>query len=152
MKTRLLLVTVLWFGCGSAPQATPFKPVADVKQLMEGVVDPAADVVWDAAGTIITAEKVEEIAPKSDEEWAAVRNGAMVLAESGNLLMMSPRAKDSGRWMKLAQALVDAGAAALSAAKAKDVARVFTAGGDIYDACSNCHQRYVDAIAHASSD
>ena len=42
------------------------------------------------------------------------------LAESGNLLMMRGRARDQGEWMKDAKALVDVGAAAYKAAKAKD--------------------------------
>ena len=85
MRTILLLVplgAVMAFGCSPAP-GPPFKPVADVQQLMEMMVDPAADLVWDAVGTVITAEGTNDWFPQTDEEWAAVRNSAVVLMESG---------------------------------------------------------------------
>ena len=51
----------------------------------------------------------EERQPHTDQEWAAVRDSAVVLAESGNLMMMVPRAYDGGDWMKLSQELVGMG-------------------------------------------
>ena len=145
----LALASAPWsFGCGAPP--LPFKPVADNKLLMQAVVDPNADVIWDAVQTIITAQGTEEIRPRSDAEWTAVRNSAVALAESGNLLMMAPRAKDGGEWMTLAQELVDTSQAAMRAAESKNADRLFTVGGDIYDACSHCHQRYMDAIVNAN--
>ena len=124
------------------PSPTPFVPVADVQQLMEMVIDPAADVVWESVGTIITAERTEEIFPRSDEDWAVVRNNAMVLAESGNLLMLGDRAKGEGPWMIMSRALVEAGTAALEAAEAKDADAVFAVGEQIYNACETCHVLY----------
>ena len=68
-----------------------------------------------------------------------MRNHAAIVAEAGNLLMMVPRAKDGDEWMRLAQAMVDTGAAAMRAAEAKDADQLFQAGADIYSVCSNCH-------------
>jgi hypothetical protein len=127
-------------GCGQPPP--PYKPVADVKQLMQGVFDPSADVVWGSVGTIFTKEGVEERRPRNDEEWANVRNHAMILTEAGNLLMMPSRARDGGDWMTMSQELIDASAVALRAAEAKNVDRLFEVGGRIYDACDKCHKKY----------
>lgn len=152
MRVTVLLVAVsgvLAVGCGRPPAPPPFAPVVDTKLLMESVTDPAADVVWESVGTIITAEGTHEIRPKTAEEWTAVRNSAIAVAESGNLLMMVPRAKDGGEWMTLSRALVDTGTAAMRAAEARNAEQLFTAGGDIYDACTACHQKYVDAIVNA---
>jgi hypothetical protein len=124
--------------------------VADNKLLMQAVVDPNADLVWDAVKTIITAQGTEEIRPRSDAEWQTVRNSAIALAESGNLMMMVPRARDGGEWMARAQELIAASQTAIRAAEAKDAERLFAAGGDIYDACSHCHERYMDAIVNAN--
>jgi len=135
-------------ACGAAPP--PFRPVADTKLLMQSVVDPSADAIWDSVKTIITAQGTEEIRPHTDAEWTAIRNSAIVLAESGNLMMMVPRAKDSGEWMARAEELVAASEAAMRAAEAKNADRLFTIGGDIYDACSHCHQKYMDAIVNAN--
>src|SRR5437867_8844993 len=102
---------VLLFGaaCTRKPE---FRPVASVKQLMEASVHPASEVVFEAVGTIVSENGVEEIAPKNDEEWENVENNALILAESGNLLMMGDRVKDRGDWLKMSQALIDAGAIA----------------------------------------
>lgn len=145
MRTTLWLVVagaLIGSGCRASPKPPPYKPVADVKQLMQAVVDPAADVVWGAVGTIDSKDGILEIAPKDDAEWAVVRNNAVVLTESGNLLMMGSRPKDSGEWMRLCQELIDVGTRAVKAAEAKDKDAVFEVGGEIYAVCSSCHERY----------
>ena len=147
----VLLGALLGSGCNRAapspppPPAPPFRPVADVKQLMASVIEPAADVYWDAVGTVEDANGVVEIAPKTDEAWKTVLNSAYVVAEGGNLLMMSGRAKDNGDWMKLSQALVDVGQRAIKAAEAKNAKAVFDTGAEVYDACVNCHSKYIVA-------
>lgn len=142
MQTRLSPVPliVLLFGCSAPPP--PYKPVLDTKKLMETVIDPSADVIWGSVATIITASGTEERAPKTAEEWAAVQTSAAILTESGNLLMMVPRAKDEDDWMKMSRALVDAGANALKAAEAKNRGAIFTVGEEIYNTCASCHRRY----------
>src|SRR5262245_64769708 len=152
MRTSLKLLAlggVITCGCG-APDPPPFKPVADVKQLMQGAIDPSADVIWEATGTIISKDGVLERRPKNQQEWDAVRNAAIMLTESGNLLMMAPRAKDGDAWMKRSQEMIDTGLAAWKAAEAKNVDQLFTIGGDVYEACSHCHQQYMDAIKNAN--
>ena len=129
------------FGCSDAA-GPPFEPQASVKELMVSIVDPAADVLWDSVGTIISEEGVVEWYPKTDEEWAAVRNGAVTIMESGNLLMIGDRARDNGAWMELSRGMIDAGAAALEAAESKDPDAVFAVGEQIYLACDRCHGLY----------
>jgi hypothetical protein len=143
-------VSVLASACSSAPAPPPFKPVADNKLLMQAVVDPMADVLWDSVKTIVTAKGTEDFRPRTEEEWTAVRNAAVALTESGNLLMLVPRAKDGGEWMKRSQELINTGEAAIRAIDAKNAERLFTVGGDIYEACSNCHRQYMEAIVNAN--
>jgi hypothetical protein len=143
----LALGAILLAGCSAAPpnsgRAEPqFNPVVNVKQLMEWVLDPAVDVVWDSVKSIMTENGTREIAPRTDAEWDAVRNGAAVVAEAGNLLMMEGRARDRGKWMQSARALTGAAVEALRAAEAKNPEAVFNAGGKIYEACSACHREY----------
>lgn len=142
--TVALIVIFLLMGACSPTEETeaPFRPIADVKQLMHGVIDPAADALWASVGTILTVEGVEEIFPKTDEEWAAVRNSALIITESGNLLMMGNRVQDGETWIEMSQAMIEAGQVALKAIDAKDVAAVFTAGGVVYETCRNCHSLY----------
>ena len=93
---RWVPLSALVFGCSAltpppTPVVPPFNAVVDMKQLMTWVIDPAADVVWDSVGTIMTEAGTKEVAPHTGEQWDAVRNGAAMLAESGNLLMIEVR-------------------------------------------------------------
>ncbi|MBI3471710.1 MAG: hypothetical protein HY013_10165 [Candidatus Solibacter usitatus] len=116
--------------------------MASIKQLMEATIVPSSEVLFDAVGTIVSSDGVEEIAPKSDEEWATVRHNALTLAEAGNLLMIGDRARDKGEWIRMSRALVDVGMAALKAAEAKNPEALFEAGGQVYEVCQQCHNRY----------
>jgi hypothetical protein len=146
---RVLLVlctALLSQGCSGTPQPPPFKPVADLKQLMNSVIDPAADVIWDSTGWIVTAAGTEHKVPQDDEAWLAVLNNAIALTEAGNLLMLVPRAKDGDLWMKRSREMIEAGEKAVQAAQAKDPQRVFDTGGEVYVACLNCHGDYIEEI------
>jgi len=138
----LLPAAAVLFLAAACTKPPTFKPVASVKQLMQATIDPAADVLFEAVGTIISSSGVEEIAPKNEEEWATVRYNALTLAESGNLLMIGARARDQGDWIKMSQALVDVGVVALKAAEAKNPEALFEAGGEVYAVCTECHSRY----------
>jgi hypothetical protein len=138
----LSAVTVALAACTMEPPPTPFRPVADVKTVMASITEPAADVYWDAVGTIIDQKGIQEIAPKTIEEWDVVRNAAFVVAESGNLLLMPLRAKDDGEWVRLAQAMTEAGQKAIRAAESRNTTAVFDAGAELYDTCTNCHVKY----------
>ena len=151
--------TILWcipfsavglFGCGSSeppsappPPAPAFDTTTDVKGLMNWVLDPSADVIWGAVGTIISMDGRKDFAPRTDEEWSAVRNAAAMVIESGNLLMLPGRARNQDDWPAKARALMEAGREALTAAEVKDPEALFTAGGNVYQACSQCHAKYL---------
>jgi hypothetical protein len=146
MRHLYLLVLVLAVT-GCAPEPVPFEEVADVRQLMLAVIDPAAKVYWESVATIMTLEGTEEIAPKTFAEWQAVRNAAMTVAESGNLLLTPGRRQDDADWTRLSQALIASGREALLAAEARDPDAVFEAGGEIYLVCAECHTAFApDAL------
>ena len=128
------------------------QPVADVKQVMSVILEPAADTYWDAVGTVSDTTGTTEIAPRNPEEWAEVWRAALVVAESGNLLMMDGRARDRDEWMRIARQLVEAGQKAMAAAEAKDTARVFETGGEIYEVCTACHSAYAQHTLPPSHD
>ena len=150
------------------PASPPeYFPTATVKDLMQSVVDPSADVVWLSVTTIQSAKGTVETAPHTDEEWTKVRHGAIALTEAANLLMVPGRhvsrpgeksetpgielepsemevliAKDMTAWHKRAKALHEAGLAALQAIDAKDAQKVFEVGEQIERACEGCHSQY----------
>ena len=143
---RLLLLPILAIA-GCSPEPEPYEAVADVQQLMVSVIEPAADHYWDSVGTILTIEGTEEIAPENTAEWAAVRDAAMVIAESGNLLLMPGRVQEDEQWTSLSLALITTGREAMAAAEARDTEAVFNAGGEVYLVCSECHAAFApDAL------
>jgi hypothetical protein len=133
-------------GCGQQPPPPPpFKTDIPVKDLMNWILDPNADVVWGAVGTVVTAEGEQKFAPTTDEQWTVVRNAAATVIESGNLLMLNGRARNSDDWMKKVQDLMRTANVVLQAIEAKDAETMFTAASDMYTACSECHAQYIFA-------
>jgi len=146
MQGRLLIgcwLLLLATGCTQPDNVTlPYEPVGDLKHTMSIVLEPAADVIWDSAGTIETLDSVQDLRPTTEEGWNRVKHAASVVAETGNLLMMPGRAKDNGDWVEISGGLILTGKAALDAAENKDADALFEAGGQIYNVCVSCHQIY----------
>jgi hypothetical protein len=159
----------------SAPAPSPdpaaaqpvYAPTATIKDIMLSIVDPSADVVWLSVTTVQSSAGTVDTAPKNDEEWKKVRQGAIALTEASNLLMMPGRHvagpgeksetpgvelepsemeglinKDRAAWVMRATKLHEAGLAVLQAIDAKDSQKVFEVGEQIEQACENCHRQY----------
>lgn len=124
----------------------PYKPVATVADLMRGPITLEAERYWQSVSVVVDADGVHENMPETDEEWIEVWAAGMALAESGNLLMMPPRAKNEEAWMQYSEDLVDAGRAAAQAAIDRDFEGVLAEGETIYNACIACHRDYVPRL------
>ena len=150
---RTFVVTcALLAGCAETPEPPPFAAVADSRQLMLSVIEPAAEVYWDAVGVIMDMEGTHEIAPRTPEEWEAVENAAFVLAESGNLLLLEERAQGRDHWAVMSRSMIDMGRLAVEAAQARDPEAVFEVGGDIYLVCTGCHAVYATETLRPNYD
>ncbi|MCX2981616.1 hypothetical protein EYC98_12155 [Halieaceae bacterium IMCC14734] len=139
-----LLSLLLLSACGQPavpPPVAKFQPVTDIHETMLWILDPAADKIWDSAGTIITAEGRTELAPTTDEGWQEVVQAAAVLAEAGNLLMLPGRSAGAD-WNEYSEGLIGAGQLAIAAAQQQDSDALFDAGGRIYLVCKACHDQY----------
>jgi len=122
--------------------AATLRPVASMRQLMNGIIDPAATHIWDAVSTTSSERGIEEVFPRNDAEWAAVADNAAVLAEAGNLLMLDGRAVDRDQWQAMSVALIDGARKVMQAVDQRSTEAVLDAGSEIYTACDNCHMRY----------
>lgn len=131
----LLSVALLLAAGVSAAQAPQpaGPPVGTMMELMTSMVYPAANDLLLA---------VNRGGPKNDKEWMAVQRSAILLAESGNVLMMPGRSRGEGEWQKNARVLVDTGAAAYKAARAKDAAALAAVEGPLNASCVGCHKQY----------
>ena len=139
-------------GCSDAPEPPPFAAVADSRQLMLSVIEPAAEVYWDAVGVIMDEEGTHHIEPRTAEEWEAVENAAFVLAESGNLLLLEDRVQGGDHWRAMSRSMIEIGRRAVEAARARDPDAVFEAGGEVYLVCTGCHAVYADETLRPSYD
>ena len=117
------MATAALAACAHQPQTSPppFKPVTTVLELMESVIAHAAEIYWESVSVTVDEAGVHERNPQTDEEWEGVWAAGLAIAESGNLLMMTPRAVDNGAWMQFSRSLIDAGVEAAAAAEAHDV-------------------------------
>src|SRR6266853_2008448 len=79
---------------------------------------------------------------KTEKDWEDLRNNALMLAESANLLMADNRAKDKDRWMKDANLLRNVGDKAFKFAKVKDLEGLKALNDELYEACQSCHEHY----------
>jgi cytochrome c553 len=139
MRTALTILLLL--ACVSltpapsyqAPTAAPtYKNVGNMSQLMVDIIYPASDAIF----------YIERAPPKNEVEWKAFRAQALMLAESGNLLLMPGRSRDNGKWAEDTKLMIDAGQAAYKAALAKNVEAIVALNDQLTAACITCHKDY----------
>lgn len=126
--------------------ATPYKPVATVLDLMRSMVEIPAEVYWESVSVVVDIDGTHENMPQTDLEWIEVWAAAMTLAETGNLLMMPPRAVDNDEWIRMSTDMVDVSLKAAQIASARDFEGMLAVGEEIYNVCLECHQTYVPTL------
>jgi hypothetical protein len=126
-----------------APPPPPFNTTIPLHDLMVHVIDPNTDVVWAGSGVVVDMQGEHDLSPKTDADWAKAHDAAAVVAESGNLLLLPGRMRSGKTWTGQAQKLSALGLAAMKATDDRDKAAMLRIGGDIHDACEECHRVYV---------
>jgi hypothetical protein len=187
--TRLLLATfaglcaagTMISACSSskpAPAAAPpaaklwgdMKPVVSVKEMMEYMIDPASDYIFDSVKTLIRPDgSVVEVAPKTDEDWKKLRIGAVTIAEGAYLLkvqrpftphgdennsvgpdatelspaqIMAKVQADPVEWNARIEALRNVALEVLDIVDKKNVKELWDASENLDVACEQCHSSY----------
>jgi cytochrome c556 len=153
----------------SSPLLGEMTPVVSVKELMEHMIDPLSDNIFDAVWWDNTSKGLVQHKPTSDDDWEKVMTGAVTLAEGIELLKvprlfapagdvndslgpnppeLSPTEikakidKDPVLWTAKIQALRNVALEVVETAKKKDVDALWQAGGDLDEACEACHLEY----------
>jgi hypothetical protein len=175
MKALLVMVvatvSLVIAGCNAeqpkAPAAPQYTTTATIKDIMDSIVDPNADILWGAVSTTFTAKGVIQKAPHTDEEWEDLRHHAIELVEATNLLLIPNRqvAKpgqkadnpdvelgpediqktidgDRTAWASHVQALHDTALISLKAIEAKDASALSDNGDKMDTYCEGCHVVY----------
>jgi len=145
------LVLIAGVSLSQTPAPAPPPGMLPVKLVMKHIVNPAAELYWKAGGEVDTAEGETKRAPtpEDDARWNAAVSAAAQLQEAGNLLAMPGRARDNDKWLKFAGDLNTAGAMAMKAAEARDPKATDDAGSALYNACFECHAKYIPRPANS---
>lgn len=133
---------------GGTPAAPPTSaraapPLATVGQLMNGLIQPSAEHVWNSVSVTVSETGVDEKQPRTDEEWAMVETSAVMLVESATLLLEGNRNPGGDVWSKAAKDMAEASALTAKAAQARNKDDIFKLGETIYRACTDCHATYL---------
>ena len=138
-----------------------------IKDLMESIIDPSADTLWGAVGTVVDNDGIHEMFPKTEEEWQEPRRAAVRIIEGSNLLIMpgreaappGTRSEAPGAELEppqitvlikekresfdaFARALQGLGMEALGAIDAKDTSLLLEIGARMENVCEGCHQTF----------
>jgi hypothetical protein len=119
-----------------APKATPPKlePVAETKLLMDGL----AKANFDGLNRLLKEK------PADAPTWGFARGQALLIAETGNLLLMRPPKNRAAQdaWMAKATDLRDAAVKLAKAAGEKDYAGSRAGVAAVANACNRCHEGF----------
>jgi hypothetical protein len=143
--------------------------VVSVKEVMRDLIDPLADNIFNAVGADFTAKGLWEWTPRSDEDWAKVRVGAVAMAEASYLLKIPrsiepagweriKRDQESGElpppdvlnlisknpvlWQAKIEALRNVGREVLEIVETRDASALPAAAEDLDTACEGCHTEF----------
>ena len=109
------------------------EPVAETRLLMEGLNQ----------ANYRGLERLLRDKPADVEAWTFARGQALLIAETGNLLMLRPpRAKGQDAWLDHAAELREAATALARTAAKRDLDRSRNALRDLAGACNRCHQAF----------
>jgi hypothetical protein len=121
-------------GSQTARRAPPqLTPVAETRLLMEGL----------AQANLRGLEGLLAKPPADAEAWRFARGQALLVAETGNLLLIRPpRAGGQDIWMDRATELRDTAARLARTLAAQDLARGRTGLLEVAAACNRCHASF----------
>jgi hypothetical protein len=156
-----------WSTATAADTDSTYSPEISVAEIMESMVMPAAQALWDAVGVDVTLQGEIEKKPETDEQWAELRAAAVTLAEATNALIIPGRhaappgtesensdaelapaeiekllASERPAWVAHAQVLHVTAMQALAAVDARDLDKITEVGGAIDEACESCHLQF----------
>ena len=148
-----------------------YRPVASIREVMNSVIDPNIDPVWDSVKSVlehgVDNGKLTDKLPTTDEDWAVIKRHALVVSEAANLLLMPTRPvappgapslapgvelkpeeiralidKNPEGWAFYVHEFQDSLKPALAAIDAKNAQELFNVGGKIDETCENCHSTF----------
>jgi cytochrome c556 len=111
-----------------------FEAVAETGLLMEGLTQPNYRAL---------EKHLQGKGPQDADTWKFARGQALLIAETGNLLLLRPP-RNSGRdaWMRRAMDLRQSAADLADRLRSRDLERSRAALTDLATKCNSCHQTF----------
>lgn len=143
----------------------PYHPDATLVEVMDAIIMPAANSLWNAIAVDVTPEGIVEKGPETDEDWATLSASAVELAEASNLIVIPGRAVAApdvespeyelsptqiselmqshwSDWVAHSEALHRVAQTSILMIDARNAKGLSDAGGDLDAACESCHQQF----------
>lgn len=117
-------------AAGDQDAAEPVE--SDMHEFMEYVFQP----------TFKRLKPVMAAEPTDNQGWKAMKSDSLILAESGNLLLMRPSQDDAADWMKHSVHVRDFGGQLYRAAQAKDFVAARKHYESMVQQCNACHEQF----------
>jgi hypothetical protein len=164
-----ILSVVLAIGAAVTAAGAAPPPRETVQSIMDSRIDPAADALWEVAGTVESKRGRQARRPRTAEDWARARGLAEKVAAGAHLLQ-SPRpvggdghwvladastpgirsadqisrdiARDPARFYAAAARLEHTAHDAARATDRRDIGAFLDAGARLDAACEACHAAY----------
>jgi hypothetical protein len=117
-----------------SPRALPKgEPVAETRLLMEGIVH----------ANYKGLDKMLSGRPEDAEDWTFARGQALLIAESGNLLLLRPpKLQGQDAWNKSSVEMREAATRLARAASARDLNTARSRLVEVSNSCNKCHQAF----------
>jgi hypothetical protein len=147
IASLLLAGLIVVTGLAAPPRRTPerlpaptpgfeakFEAVAETNLLMRGLTQPNFRALQ---------KHLQGKGPADADTWAFARGQALLIAETGNLLMLRPP-RNGGRdvWMRRATDLRQSASTLARQLANRDLPHSRTALADLATRCNNCHQAF----------
>lgn len=132
-------LVILFLASAAMAQAPSTQPPASFLKSVGTMSELMIDIIFTTSNEIFYVGRNEN---KTLKDWEDLKNNALMLAESANLLMAENRARDKERWMVDAKLLWEVGNKAFKAAKAKDLEALKALNDELYESCQSCHEHY----------
>lgn len=144
--TVILALAAALVCCEKEPQplsAESFNTNIPLDEVMDHVMDAAADAFWGGTGTSYTVDGGTDLSPKTEAEWKRVEDGATTVAVAANALMLPGYARQPvADWNRYAREVSAVAERAKAAVEAKDIEAMKTIGVELDTACEACHMRF----------
>lgn len=143
LAAAVLASAVLVSPLGAQDKTSVAPPLVSIKEVMEKTITPATNTLWNLPE-----------AP-TDEEWAALEEAAVTLLVAAHAVELGGTGPMDAKWVKepawraFNRVMIQAGVDALTAIRARDLAKLQSAGDVLYPPCEGCHAQFNPGVVGA---